>query len=253
MNIKLGLKPFVPKPRDLKFADYLTGVELPIPPIPFGHAKLFGRDQWLMLGNDQFGDCAFAGPAHQTMAWNKVVGTDVPMNDECVLQCYGECTGFDPSTGNGDNGTDMHDLADYWVNNGILDANGVRHKIEGYVFLEPGNIMQRDQAMYLFESLGIGFRVPQSAIDQFHAGEIWDVVPDDGGIVGGHYVPGVGEGVNTKVVTWATLQEMSDAFYMKYTDQILVPITKENLVNGKSPEGFAYAQLQADIKALRQA
>ena len=126
-------------------------------------------------------------------------------------------------------------------------------RIEGYIFLEPGNIDQRDKAMYIFNSLGIGFMVPRSAMDQFRSGETWDVVPDDGGIEGGHYVPGLAEGVNTKVVTWQQIQEMSDPFYMKYADQILVPITKENLVNGTSPEGFAFADLLADIRSLRQA
>lgn len=248
--MKLGLKPPTVDHRDLRLSAYLTGEPLPPPPIPFGHANVFPKKAWGMLGNDQFGDCAVAGPAHQIMAWNKSIGRDVPFNNQCVLQCYGEITGFDPATGEGDNGTDMRDLAKYWQKTGILDANGVRHKIEGYLFLHPGNIEERDQAMYRFNSIGIGFRVPRVAMDQFNQGKIWDVVPDDGGIEGGHYVPGLGEGVNTKVVTWASLQEMSDPFYMKYVDQILVPITKENLVNGKSPEGFAYEELLADIKRL---
>lgn len=251
--MKLGLLPPTADPRDLKFSAYLTGAPLPIPPIPFGHAHLFPAKGWGVLGNDEYGDCAWAGPAHQVMNWNKAIGRDAPFTTAGVLSDYGAGTGFDPDTGRNDNGTDMRDLAKYWMETGIVDAYGVRHKIEGYIFLAAGSIQQRDQAMYLFESIGIGFRVPQSAIDQFHDGKIWDVVEDDGGIIGGHYVPAVGEGVNTKVVTWGQLQEMSDAFYAKYVDQVLVPITMENLVNGKNPEGFDYDALQKDLRALRQA
>lgn len=250
-TLKLGLKPFTPSPLDLPFSKYRTAAPLPKPPIPFGHADVFPADGWLMLGNDRFGDCAFAGPAHQIMGWNKIRGVDVPFNDACVLQCYGECTGFDPATGANDNGTDMHDLADYWVKTGILDANGKRHFIAGYVFASPGNLQQLAEAAYLFDSVGFGFSVPQSAMDQFQAGQVWDVVEDDGGIVGGHYVPVMGEELASfDLITWAAKHGMTPAFVQKYCTAVLVPITQENLINGKSPEGFDYATLQSDLQQL---
>lgn len=252
MKLHLGLNPKTYDHRDLLFAKYRTPQQLPPHPTSFGHQGVFNARSWGMLGNDEYGDCAWAGPAHQVMMFNKVVGTDVDFTDANVLSDYGACTGFNPSTGDNDNGTDMRDLAKYWKQTGLVDSVGKRHKIVGYVWLTPGNMEELFEAMYLFDSVGIGFQVPQSAMNQFNDGQPWDVVENDGGIVGGHYVPGLGLDGNIQIITWAALQGMTATFYQKYADQILVPLTQENLTAGKSPEGFDYVALQADLQKLNQ-
>ena len=48
--------------RDLLFAKYAKPANLPTPPAHFGHETLFPPKAWGMLGNDEWGDCALAGP-----------------------------------------------------------------------------------------------------------------------------------------------------------------------------------------------
>jgi hypothetical protein len=208
---------------------------------------------WLMLGNDRYSDCAWAGSAHETMLWNKLRGVDAPFNDQCVLQAYAEATGFDPSTGDNDNGTDMREQMVYRQKNGIPDANGQRHVIGAYTWLDVGNWDQALQACWMMDSVAIGFQVPAYAMDQFNAGQKWDVDPNgDDTIEGGHYVPGLG--VNSSgdlvIITWGREQAMSRAFYEKYCDQACAILSLEALTGGKSVEGFSVEQLQQDLSDL---
>ena len=53
------------------------------------------------------------------------------------------------------------------------------------------------------------------------------------------------------VVTWGALQGMTTGFFSKYCDEAIVYLSEESLTNGKSPEAFDYASLQADLAALK--
>ena len=61
-QLKLGKMPAKDDSRDLLFARYVEPVKLPTPPPQFGHETLFRPKSWGMLGNDEWGDCAWAGP-----------------------------------------------------------------------------------------------------------------------------------------------------------------------------------------------
>ena len=87
--LKLGKKPARPGAVKLKLAKYLVKAKLPTPPKVFGHQSLIGA--WNMLGNDRYGDCVWAGAAHEHMLINKVVHhTDVPFDDDLALDAL--CT-----------------------------------------------------------------------------------------------------------------------------------------------------------------
>jgi hypothetical protein len=260
MAYQLGLKAPVPGAIPLRLATYLDFMKLPTPPAVFGHYDLI--DNWEMLGNDEWGDCAFAGACHQEMLWTKEGGHEADFNspvdgfDNAALANYGAVTGFDPSDGpSGDNPTDqgtaISDLADYWAHSGLVDSDGTRHKVAAIVDLNPGDLRELWVATYLFQSVGLGFAVPQSAIQQAQQGEVWDVVPGSP-IVGGHYVPSVGrvDGGNGMVVTWGQLQEFTPRFYQKYNNQGIVCLSEEMLVNMKSVDGFDDKTLRADLRAL---
>jgi len=189
-QLKLGKLPAAPKPTDFRFAEFTAAISLPNVPSRFGHGTAFS--DWKMLGNDQYGDCVWAGSAHEHMLFNKVVQhQDVPFDDQCVLGDYSAVTGFNPADPNTDKGTDVHVALDYRRKTGIADSNGTRHLIGAYVALDPKNWDHLEQAAYIFGAVGIGFQFPASAMDQFNNGEIWDVVPGSA-IQGGHYVPVVG-------------------------------------------------------------
>lgn len=246
--MKLGLKQFIPDVRDLKFKNYRTDAPLPKHPASFGHESLV--TEWGMLGNDQYGDCVWAGAAHETMLWNAIAGKPIPnFTDEAVLSDYAAVTGFNPETGDGDNGTDMRDAAKYRQSTGIVDADGNRHKIGAYVWVDKGDFDSFLEAVWLFGSAAIGFQVPQSAEDQFGEGKVWDVVKRSP-IIGGHYIPGVADRAYPEFVTWAKIQPCTKNFYMTYVDTAVAYLSEEFLADGKSPEGFSLATLQYDLDKL---
>jgi hypothetical protein len=195
-----------------------------------------------MLGNDQWGDCAWAGPAHETMILTTEGGHPATFTTESVLSDYAAGTGFDPNAGpSGNNPTDqgsnVRDVLKYRAKTGIVDGDGNRHQIGAYVKLNAGDLDQVAQAMYVFQ------------MDQFNSGQPWDVVPN-AKVEGGHYIPLVARRENLEVVTWGALQQMTPAFFEKYCDEAWAYISTEDLKTDKSPEGFNIDELKADLQAL---
>ena len=97
--------------------------------------------------------------------------------------------------------------------------------------------------------VGIGILFPQSAMEQFNNGEVWDIVPNSP-IEGGHYVPLVAKRDNIMCVTWGAKQGMTEEFFQRYNDESVVYLSPEMFVNRKSPEGFDYDQLLSDLQHL---
>lgn len=250
MNLKLGKLPATKDSRDLLMANYLTGAPLPKRPSKFGHTNLLPADVG-MLGNDRYGDCVFASAAHLTMLWNAEAGRKVEFNDEGVLSDYAAVTGFDPSTGANDNGTNMRDMLNYWRQTGIVDAQGNRHKIAGYAAIDPSNLDHVLTALWLFD-LDIGFVVTQDAMDRFRDNDIWDVSPWSGDmtVLGGHCVPPVSLYNYINSYTWGRLQGMTQRFFRRQCDEVYAVFSEEMLNDGKSLEGFDLSALQSDLSSL---
>ena len=247
---KLGKTPARPDAITLKFSAILEITKLPKPPVKFGHYAV-GR-QWGVLGNDKYGDCVWAGAAHETMVWTREAGTVAAVfRTVDVLSDYSAQTGFDPSKPDTDQGTDMQEAASYRRRTGILDATGKRHLIDAYADLKPGNLDQIASAAYVMGAVGIGFQLPTSAMDQFDALEPWDVVSNSH-IEGGHYVPLIGRNSlgNYLVVTWGRLQAVTPRFIVKFMDEGAVYLSIEPLKNKVSPEGFDEAALQQFLSSL---
>jgi hypothetical protein len=250
LPLKLGKKPARPGAVKFKLANYLVKAKLPTPPKVFGHQPLIGA--WNMLGNDRYGDCVWAGAAHETMLWNKEAARTVTFNNESVLKDYSAVTGFNPNDPNTDQGTDMQVAASFRRKTGVLDAHSKRHKVIAYLALPPGNPDQLALAIYLFGATGIGIKFPNTAMDQFNAGKPWDVAKN-AKIEGGHYIPGVGRDAkgNFVVVTWGKIQLMTPRFYKKYCDEVVAYVSEEALTTGgKTLEGFNLAELKKDLNAL---
>ena len=251
MMLKFGKLPATHDPRDLRFAAYTDlATVLPAVPTTFGYNRLLPH--WGMLGNDRYGDCVWAGAAHEEMIWNAEGKHPVTFSDASVLGDYSAVTGFNPNDPNSDRGTNVRDAANYRLNTGVHDAGGLAHKIGAYVALAPGNVGHVTAAAYLFGAVGLGIQVPASAMNQFNAGQAWDVVPGSA-IEGGHYVPYIGHDANNLyVVTWGRVQKMTPRFFSTYCDEAYAYLTSEDLsIYGVSPEGFNMAQLRADLAAVR--
>jgi hypothetical protein len=248
-SYKLGKRPARPGAIRLKLGAYLNAAALPPLPAVFGHQDLIAA--WPMFANDRYGDCVFAGAAHETMLLNREAGRAVDFTDGNVLSDYTAVTGFNANNPSTDNGTDMQAAAAYRQKTGIIDARGDRHTVAAYLALAPGNVADLYCASYLFGAVGIGLELPVSALDQTATGAPWDVVVG-AAVEGGHYVPLVGRRADglLAVVSWGALQPMTEAFLARYCDEAVAYVSTECLVNQKSPEGFDYAQLTSDLAAL---
>jgi hypothetical protein len=241
----------------LKMVDYLNAPALPPVPPVFGHIRSNNID-WRMLANDKCGDCVWAGAAHETIVYAVAQGRPIPnFTDEAILAQYSEQTGYRPGDDSTDQGTDMEAAAKYRRNVGLLDADGVRHKIRAYTEISVGSARGFAlllQAVYLFGAAGIGLQLPSSAMDQFDAGQPWTVQPRSKN-EGGHYVSVVGRNSrgNIMLVTWGKLQAATPQFLQNYMDEACCYFSEEYLsAQGLSPELIDVARLDADLIKVRK-
>lgn len=248
MPFKLGKTPARPGAIRLKLGDYLNGAALPPLPQVFGHEELISS--WPMFANDRWGDCVWAGAAHETTLLNKEAGNTVNFTDADVLSDYAAATGFNPNDPSTDNGTDVQVAAAYRQKTGIVDASGKRHTIAAYLALEPSNTLGLLLASYMFVA-GVGLQLPSTAFDQTNAGRPWDVVPRSA-IEGGHYVPLLGRRADGLLVfvSWGAIQLATERFVQDYCDEAVAYLSQEDLVNQKSPDGFDFATLKGDLGRL---
>ena len=203
---------------------------------------------WPMYGNDQIGDCTAACVGHEIQAWTRYTGTEVDVPEDEIIQLYSAVSGYDPSTGGGDNGAVIQDVLTYWRKSGVPVAG---HKILAFAQLK--DLAKVKQALYVFGSVYLGINCPQSALDQFDADEPWDV-SGDGTIAGGHAIPLQYAGTGTvpyEVITWAKPQGMTQAFFDTYAEEAWVVITQDWLdKSGNTPEGLDLQALGADLATL---
>lgn len=248
MEFKLGKT--APKPVALKLRAFTNPSELPKPPKHFGHETLIQPRDWGMLGNDTAGDCVIAAKMHLQKLMCAMGGSTLEFTTQNALDLYTTLTGYNPNDPNTDNGTDMRAAAGYWRNTGITDAKGNVHKIEAYISFDPSNVTELYQALYLFGNADIGIQFPVSAMEQFNKGKTWSVVKNSR-IEGGHDVCLVAKRKSIECVTWGAIQPMTVGFYGKYNDESFVYISKEQIINQKSPEGFDYDKLIEYINQLK--
>lgn len=250
--LPLGKTVARPEAVKLRFASIVKATQLPTPPAVFGHSSVVPDSGWGDLGNTDWGDCVWAGAAHEHMLWSRAGGiTPANFSDADVLSDYSIATGFSFSSDT-DNGTDMQAAASYRRKTGILDAAGQRHQIDAYMALRVGDFDEVVLATWLFGAAGIGINFPKSAAQQFEAGEPWTIVPGSP-IVGGHYIPVVDRLANGNlvVITWGREQEITRSFFELYNDEGIVYFSSEYADYSKlSPEGFDAVALDNFLSQL---
>lgn len=250
---KLGKKPARPGAVRLAMSQVVRADKLPTPPATFGHDGLVQYAGWGVLGNDRWGDCYWAGAAHEHMLWTRAgAGPAAAFSEQGVLSDYSAETGF-AGTPETDDGTDLQQGAAYRQKTGIVDASGQRHRIAAYMSLKVGDWDELMLAAWLFGAVGVGVNYPSSADDQFDAFQPWDYV-NGVNTQGGHYVPVFGRnhaGCAT-LVTWGRTQTMTREFYEHYNDESVVYFCPEYVDKNKlSPEGFDAVALGRYLKELQ--
>lgn len=246
---RLGKKPARKGAISFKFGDYFDRSALPVPPMRIGHEKIGAP--WGMFLNDKYSCCVFAGAAHEHMVWTHEGGATASFVDANVLADYAAVTGFKVGDSNTDQGTDMGDAAKYRRTVGVVDASGNRHKIDSYLALREGEPADLALATFLTGAVGVGLQLPNSALDQFDAGQPWVPLAKNG-MAGGHYVPCIGRNTAGQflVVTWGRIQAMSPEFYARYSDEATCYLSLEVIRDRVSPEGFDEASLKTQLARL---
>jgi hypothetical protein len=231
----------------LHFEDYATKA-LPAPPARADWTRGLNINYSMML-NDTLGCCVEAAKGHaiQTLTLDNGRMSTVP--DSVVLSNYEANAGYVPGDPSTDNGEVEVDSLTAWQK-----GNFGGFKLDAYAGLKLTHIDHVQQSIWLMGGTFIGFQVPQSAMDQNAAGQTWDVVPNDGGIVGGHavWVPAFDGKFNLfTAITWGMRQVMTWAFFQKYVDEAyaLKCPAWEN-ARGTAPSGFLPAQWDADVAGL---
>jgi hypothetical protein len=253
--MKLGKKAFHFDPRTLKMKDYVSATYTP-PPFA---SYTYGITNWGMMLNgpettmpagvpsEGLGDCTIAACGHAIQVWTKDA---VTVTDALILQKYEKWCGYvlgDESTDQGGNELDV--LSD-WKNQTLGG-----HVLRGFADPQPQNFGHIMHGIAEFGGVYIGLQLPNSAMDQTNAGEIWDVVENDGGIAGGHavYCPAYHvKDTSTKngattitAITWGMQQKMTEAFWDKYCDESHVLLGA-----AWQPAGFNLADFESDLAGL---
>lgn len=208
---------------------------------------------WPMYGNDRLGDCTAAAAGHAEEVWS-VYGTGslVEVTDQDVIDFYSGSTGYNPADPSTDQGGVMQDVMTYWRREGIAG-----HQIAAFFELNPHDLDEVRAALWLFGGVNVGLAFPAFAMDQFEAGQPWDISRHNTRIEGGHdvWLVGMDDAGTATVVTWGRLQKMTPAFWARYVaanrgEAWAVCSLEWTADDGVSPAGLDTAALNAAFQEL---
>lgn len=200
-----------------------------------------------MLGNDQWGDCVFAGGYHAVDVYEfDGQGLTTSFTAAQALADYSTVTGFNPKNPNTDQGATLQEGLEFWQKTGFGG-----YKIAAFAQIDHTNLALVQACIAYFGVVYSGLNVPSSAMQQFNANQPWSVVSRSQ-IEGGHCVPLVGYDANSfTCITWAKAQQMTSQFYQRYFDETWVPISTDWMSkSGTTPSGLDTATANADFQAL---
>lgn len=215
-RLKLGAKRSDPsKPRvHLRLKN---GVVLTPPAQSSGLSTQVPASAWGMLLNDKLGDCVAAGALHGQQLIDKAgKGIDTSFVDNDALVMYEKVGGYVPGEPNTDQGAQLIDGLHYWNNPGLGVGQYKNDAYAEFSLTGTQGIAMLQQVIADFGVAYLGLQVPQSAMQQFDAGQPWTVVPRSP-IEGGHCVPGVDyDQGGLWIVTWAARTYVTWPFVVKY-------------------------------------
>jgi hypothetical protein len=218
-----------------------------VPPVLNLTASL--PSNWGMMGNDRIGDCTIAGAGHLIMSWSgneSKKETIIP--DNIILKVYSAISGYNPVTGENDNGCALLDVLNYWRKKGIGGD-----LITAFMKLVTGDINQVKQSVYLFGGVYIGLALPDGLNFE---NSLWSI-PKSGPV--GQWTPDPNQGhcvcilgyddLYLYFISWGKVYRMTYAFYQTYNDESYA-ILSTDWCNTQSPEGFNLPTLQKDLAMI---
>jgi hypothetical protein len=249
---RLGRLPGAPKDtnRRLALRKYVSDME-PVPPTCDWTGSL---TNWLMLMNDQLGDCGIAAMFHGTMsklASLLTTPTILAPTDAEVVAFYSAAGGYRPGKPWTDAGVNNPTMLSLAQKQGYM-IGGQKRRIGPYAQISGSDVATIQQGIYFLGGALFGIELSKTCYDNFGPGNVWDV--DGSRIIGGHDVWAFG--YNDKgplVVTWGQPTQCTWAWAAQYADDIEAIAEADAFVDpvsGLTPNGLALAAWQADVTQL---
>jgi len=205
--------------------------------------------------NDQLGDCVIAGGYHIVGTETANAGNPFLATKDQIIADYSAIGGYVVGDSNTDNGCNLTTALDYWTKNGF--ANGT--KLTAWARVNSSNVREMQLAIYLFENLYLGMGLPDAWVHPMPSGNkfVWDVAgesnPDQGHCIMSNGYSKIGLDVDT----WALEGTLTYGASDKYArpgggGEMYVLLTPDqiNRTNQRAPNGFDFATLEKDFKAL---
>ena len=233
-----------------KKSDYRTllfknfSAALPSPPSAFDNltrvyaalkvsdpTKLFPMD-----GNNEYGDCTFAGRAHAITTFQGIIGKLNVMSSTSVVAAYLKWTKGQ------DIGANELDLLTDWRKHSFGADT-----ILGFASIQPHNHVHVQQAIQLFGGCYLGFQVQENAISDFEAHRVWTPgnLTNDGHCV---YATSYDQDTVT-VLTWGGVQQGTWAWWDETVDESYAILPPE-ATNPSFAPGFDIAKFEAALAAV---
>ena len=235
--VKFGKEPAKRDSRNLLFAKVLRAV--PKLPAEYDFDLHHKGIPMPMFGNDLHGDCVIAGRAHQTLRFEDAEQNRVlQITDSDVLKEW------HLENGGTENGLVVLDSLKLWRSKGWIAAKK-RYKIKAFAEINHKNHTEVKTTIFMDIGAGFGFSLPDSAVNQFHAGKPWTVTADSPNPENGHYVFMPGYNATGPVcLTWGSRKQMTWDFLDKYCDEAYAVIDaadtqkKQEFLNDKKIDAF---------------
>lgn len=232
----LGCLPSKHDPRTLRLRDYRPAAPLPPPP-SIDWAKCV--TEWLVGGNNRYGNCVIVTAAHMLLAWKANACQDpIPIPDADVIALSREMGAMD--------GYNILHRQVYWRKTGMWG-----NKTWAFAQIDPANAEETKTAVWEFGAADIALQLPSA----WQADNVWDIGSGPRyrpGSWGGHSVPVVAYDTQyAYVVTWGTLQKITFAALARYSDEAYAVIDQTWLAkNGTTPSALDLPKLHADLHAI---
>lgn len=205
-----------------------------------------------MLGNDEVGDCGIVGPAQIIRTATAANGQEIIPTTAAVMAEYSAISGYSPANPASDVGVYLTDVLERWKAVGLdVDGSGRKHKILGYLKLDPRNRAELEWSTIWFGACLLGHNLTKQAMSDPIT---WEVTtnPADQVIVGGHCtaafrftVPGLDN------LTWGQFRLARPAFDNLFLEEAYAVLPEDwVLPQGLAPSGFSRAELEDRLKNL---
>ncbi len=245
---RLGKRPRRVDARTLRLARYLSPA-LPAPPSSVAWQSRVPSGDLPIDGNGTVGDCVPAASAHTITAWTANAASAVVPSSAQVLALYRTLS---PD----DTGVVILDYLNGWRQGYPLGPT--LNRLTAYAAVNPAIPLEVRQSVALFGVCFLGLELPDGIVDSPDPLTTPWVVPP-GGAIGpqwapnpqnGHCVPVFGyDADQVAVATWGSVIPVSWEFLAAYCDEAYALLSQQDWIEarGGAPNGFDFAQLQADL------